>query len=68
MRNWTVVEEDAAFEHVLAGGSLYVEARAGTGKSYFLRRCSGAIRSQGKGVQLLSATRAAVSYTNLTPS
>jgi hypothetical protein len=57
--DWLDLDEEAAFAHVLAGNSLYVEAHAGTGKTHFLRRCAAALREQGKTVQMCALTHVA---------
>ena len=58
-KDWADLGEEAAYEHVRAGGSLYIEAHAGTGKSYFLRECARILRAQGKEVQMCALTHVA---------
>jgi hypothetical protein len=58
--DWRDLTEEEAFNHVLDGGSLCIEAYAGTGKSTFLRRCAAALREKGKRVQCCALTHVAV--------
>jgi hypothetical protein len=51
-------EEEAA-AHVLAGGSLCIEALAGCGKSTLLRRMASELRAQGKRVMMTAVTHVA---------
>jgi hypothetical protein len=57
--DWVDLDEEAAFAHVLAGNSLYIEAHAGAGKRHFLRKRATALRGQGKTVQMCALTHVA---------
>jgi len=57
---WRDICEDAAEAHVLAGGSLIVEALAGCGKSTFLRRVAEKLRAAKRTVCMMALTHVAV--------
>ena len=57
---WRVLTETEAEAHVLAGGSLLIEALAGCGKSTFLRKVTTKLREMGKKVQMTALTHVAV--------
>jgi len=59
LSEWVDLDEAMAYEHVRAGGSLYIEAHAGTGKTYFLRECARLLREQGKEVRMCALTHVA---------
>ena len=56
---WRDVGEEAALAHVLAGGSLCVDSMAGTGKTFFLRKCIARLREAGKRVVCCATTHVA---------
>jgi hypothetical protein len=56
---WREFTRAQAREHVLAGGSLCVEALAGCGKSTFLRELAAELRAAKKKVQMIAVTHVA---------
>ena len=56
---WVDLTEEQAREHVLEGGSLYVEGIAGSGKSHFVASLAKALADSGRSLARVSKTHCA---------
>ena len=57
---WEQLSQETAEEHILNGRSLLVKGSPGTGKTFFVRNLVQKLREEGKNVDIISKTHAAV--------